>query len=104
MINRFIMPAMATALFLVPSVVHAVEGKDPQPKTGSAVMLNTHCPMDGMAVDAKAGTVPVTIGEGAGAKRFTMAFCSMACCTTFTKDPAPVLSGKLAPGPKTSFK
>ncbi len=104
MINRFIMPAMAAALFLMPGLIGAVEGKDPQPKTGSAVVLNTYCPMDGMAVDPKAGTVPVTIGEGADAKRFNLAFCSMACCTTFTKDPAPVLSGKLAPGPKTNMK
>lgn len=104
MTNRLIMPAMAIALFLMPGLVGAVEGKDPQPKTGSAVALNTHCPMDGMAVDAKGGTVPVTVGEGADAKRYTMAFCSMACCTAFTKDPATVLSGKLAPGPKTSTK
>jgi YHS domain-containing protein len=103
-INRFIMPAMATALFLVPGVVFAVEGKDPQPKTGSAVMLNTRCPMDGMVVDAKAGTVPVTIGEGAEAKHYTMGFCTQACYTTFVKDPAPVMNGKFAPGPKSNFK
>ncbi len=118
---RFILPALALAA-LAPGVTFAVEGEAPQPlpksedpaqkadgsttttKGESSEPLNSVCPMDGRKVDRKAGTVPVAVGTGAETKHFSMGFCSMTCCAAFTKDPAPALTSKLAPGPKTNFK
>ena len=118
---RIILPTLALAI-LAPGLAFAVEGETPQPmpkveasvvkadgpanstKGENRVMLNSVCPMDGMQVDPKAGTVPVSVGTGTEVRHFNMGFCSTACCTAFAKDPAPALTGKLAPGPKTNFK
>ena len=55
-------------------------------------VMNTTCPMDGKPVDlAKAKMVMVTIGEGAEAKHYHMAFCSDGCCDDFKKDPGAAL-------------
>lgn len=121
MFIRIILPTLALAI-LSPGLAFALEGDAPQPlpksdvpaqrsdvpattvKAGSSDVLNGVCPMDGKAVDSKAGTVPVAVGTGAEAKHFRMGFCSMACCAAFIKDPAPALSNKLAPGPKTNYR
>ena len=71
-------------------------------------IMNTVCPMDGKAINmATSPTVLVTVGEGADAKQFRLAQCSMECCAALKKDPLAALKplfGKDAPGPKTNFK
>ena len=55
-------------------------------------VINTVCPMDGKPIDpAKAKMVMLTIGEGADAKKYNLAFCSEDCCTDFKKDPGAAL-------------
>ncbi len=91
--------ALATSLSL-----GAAEGQS----ADKAPALNTVCPMCKKDVDAaKSPSVPVAVGEGAGAKQFRVVMCSDSCCDTFKKDPAAALKprfGKDAPGPKTDFK
>ena len=119
MFIRIILPTLALAI-LAPGSAFAGEGQAPSPKVDApalkadatastlkdepSVVINSTCPMDGNKVDHRAGTVPVAVGTGADTKHFNMGFCSMACCTAFAKDPAPALTGKLAPGPKTNSR
>lgn len=99
------MLALALA-FAVPCALSAADVTPPA--ATPAPIINTVCPMDGKPIDmATSPTCPMTIGEGAEAKHFRMAMCSMPCCTEFKKDPEAALKPKLgkdAAGPKTNFK
>jgi len=92
--------------FAVPCALRAADVT--VPASTPAPIINTTCPMDGKPIDmANSPTCPMTIGEGADAKHYRMAMCSMHCSTEFKKDPAAVLKpkfGKDAAGPKTNFK
>ena len=60
--------------------------------TSALPVINAVCPMDGKPIDpAKAKMVMLTIGEGADAKKYNLAFCDMECCTEFKKDPSAAL-------------
>lgn len=93
-------------MFAVPSALRAADVT--VPAATPAPILNTVCPMDGKPIDmASSPTCPMTIGEGAEAKHYRMAMCSMHCSTEFKNDPAAVLKpkfGKDAAGPKTLNK
>jgi hypothetical protein len=102
MFTRYLLPSVA-AVLLAAGVLSAADAQAPM-KTVAPEVINTTCPMDGQPIDAHAGMAPIVVGEGAQAKHYHMAFCSAACCTAFTTDPAPVLKGKFAPGPKTNGK
>ena len=63
-------------------------------------VINAVCPMDGKAIDPmKAKMVMLTVGEGADAKKYSMAFCSEEECSTFKNDPGSSLK-TIFMGPK----
>jgi hypothetical protein len=97
------LPALAMVL-LTSGMISAADEPITPPKPEAPSVVNTVCPMDGKMVGKHPAAVRVTVGEGAEAKHYRMGFCSMECCTQFTKDPIPVLGGRQAPGPKTNFK
>ncbi len=82
------------AVFVMP--LAAAEGAtSPTPEVVNAV-----CPMDGKAIDPmKAKMVMLTVGEGADAKKYSMAFCSEEECSMFKRDPGSSLKTMLT-GPK----
>ncbi len=96
-------PALAMAL-LASGAISAADDPIIPPKPETTAVANTVCPMDGKKVGDRPATVRMTVGEGVEAKHYRVGFCSMECCTQFTKDPVSVLGGRQAPGPKTNFK
>ena len=56
---------------------------------GAAEMpvLNTHCPVSGKPIDPNVKMLMMTVGEGAEAKSYKVAFCSHECCVKFEKEP-----------------
>lgn len=104
---RHITAIFAMAMVLAaPSALRAADAT--VPAATPAPIINSVCPMDGKPIDmATSPTCPMTIGEGAEAKQYRMAMCSMHCSTEFMKDPAAALKpkfGKDAAGPKTLNK
>lgn len=99
--------ALAMA-FTVPCDLQASAASEPNPIPAPKPIINTVCPMDGNPIDKNTThTCPMTVGEGADAKHYRVAMCSMACATEFKKDPEKVLkpmNGKNAAGPKTDSK
>ena len=54
-------------------------------------VINAACPMTGKPIDPSVKMVMMTIGEGADAKHYNVAFCSHECCAKFEKDPVAAL-------------
>lgn len=85
---RTALPALGLlAMLCVPFAPATLAAAD-NSTAATPMVINTVCPMDGKPIDqTKAKMVLVTIGEGADARKYLMAFCSDECCTEFTKDP-----------------
>lgn len=84
-IHRAAMPALGLFVLLAaPLSVNTLAAAD-------TPVVNAVCPMSGKPIDPKVKMVPMTIGEGADAKHYNVAFCSHECCTKFEKDPGAAL-------------
>ena len=84
---RTTMPALGLLALLSTTALNAAD----------TPVLNTHCPISGNPVDPSVKMVMMTVGEGAEAKSYKVAFCSHECCAKFTKDPAESLNKWIGP-------
>jgi hypothetical protein len=84
---RTTMPALGLLAALSATTLGAAE----------TTVLNTHCPVSGKPVDPSVKMVMMTVGEGADAKSYKVAFCSHECCVKFAKDPSESLNKWIGP-------
>lgn len=79
-------PALGLFVLLAaPFSANALAAADEKP------VVNAACPMSGKPIDPKIKMVMMTVGEGADAKHYNVAFCSHECCVKFEKDPGAAL-------------
>ena len=85
-IHRAAMPALGLFVLLAaPFSAITLDAAD------TPVVVNAVCPMSGKPVDPSVKMVMMTLGEGADAKHYNVAFCSHECCVKFEKDPGAAL-------------